>query len=256
MAVPITRRDLSADPFVSFLANTVPLGVMTPSQPPDHTIGTVATSASLRVPCFNSTRRKAWSARRRVKSLTPPLPSVFPTTATTWSAVNCPARMRSSRPEPSWTLLSSTFATSTAIVCVSLLSVERARLYADAAFDREVDSQDRTGGARVVGGHVALADVGLDVLVTEGEIVPAGVANLVGEYRRGPIRSLSVRIEKAVTHGQGPALSVAARNIGERLEAGLVPLRRSAPHDRCELREVAGLPVQPADQMDVARSRR
>src|SRR5688572_25314945 len=62
----------------------------------------------------------------RVKSLTPPLPSVLPTTATTSSAVNWPARMRSSRPDASCTLLSSTFATSTAIV--RLLVARSARL--------------------------------------------------------------------------------------------------------------------------------
>ena len=52
----------------------------------------VRSSASLRLPCFSSTRRNAWSARMRVKSLTPPLPSVLPITAMTSSAVNLPGR--------------------------------------------------------------------------------------------------------------------------------------------------------------------
>src|SRR6195256_1200614 len=51
----------------------------------------------------------------RVKSLTPPLPSVFPITAMTWSAVNFPLPIRSSTPLASCTVLSSTFATSIAI---------------------------------------------------------------------------------------------------------------------------------------------
>src|SRR5712691_4934128 len=55
----------------------------------------------------------------RVKSLTPPLPSVLPMTATTSSAVNCPALIRFSRPLASCTDLSSTFATSIAIVISS-----------------------------------------------------------------------------------------------------------------------------------------
>src|SRR2546422_5444299 len=239
---------------------------MPPSHPPDHTIGPVATSASPRLPCFNSTRRKAWSASRRVKSLTPPLPSVFPTTATTWSAVNWPARMRSSRPEASWTLLSSTFATSTAIAGVSSLSVERSRLHADPVFCREVDSQDCAlrvssspfdqGGSRIVGGHAALADVGRDVLVAEGDVVPAGVANLVGEYRRRPLRPLSRLVEKSVRHGEAPASVVTPRDIGERPELGLVLFHGAAPYDHIELREVDGLSVQPADHVDVARSGR
>src|SRR5437660_1441025 len=168
--------------------------------------------------------------------------------------------MRSSSPEPSWTLLSSTFATSTAIVCVSssiaaLRSVERSRLYVDAPFDREVDQEHCPGRSRVVGGHTALTDVRLDVLVTESEVVPAGIANLVGEYRRGPIRPLPVRIEEAVAHTEAPAPRVAAGKVGERLEAGLVLFHRAAPHDRVERREVDGLPVQLADQMHVARAR-
>src|SRR3989441_7189107 len=239
---------------------------MTPSQPPDHTIGTVATSASLRLPCFNSTRRKAWSARRRVKSLTPPLPSVSPVPATPWSAVNWPARMRSSSPVASWTLLSSTFATSTAIPCVSSLSVERSRFHADPVLCRQVDSQDCAlrvsaspldhGGSRIVGGHAALADVGLDMLVAEGDVVPAGVANLVGEYRRRPLGPLPRLVEKAVRHGEAPASVVTPRDMGERPELGRVLFHGAAPHDHLELREVDGLSVQLADHVDVARSGR
>src|SRR6267143_5857649 len=55
----------------------------------------------------------------RVKSLTPPLPSVLPMTATTSSALNWPARIRSSRPEASCTCLRMTFATSIAIARTS-----------------------------------------------------------------------------------------------------------------------------------------
>src|SRR5206468_2820192 len=265
IAVPITRRALSAVPFRSFRAKTVACGVMTPSQPPDHTIGIVATSASPRLPCFNSTRRKAWSASRRVKSLTPPLPSVLPTTATTWSAVNWPARMRSSRPEASCTLLSSTFATSTAIVSVSSCGAarsERSGRDPDPVFDGEVDAQDRAdliaaapvrdGRARVAGDHAALADVGLDVLVAEREVVPARVANLVGEDRRRAIRPLPRLVEEAVGHRQVPASVVAPGNVRERLEPRLVLLHRPAPDDGVELGEVDDLAVQPADHADVA----
>src|SRR6266404_5161286 len=51
----------------------------------------------------------------RVKSLTPPLPSVLPITAITSSAPNLPAAINPSRPLASWTVFSSTFATSIAI---------------------------------------------------------------------------------------------------------------------------------------------
>ena len=72
-------------------------------------------SASLRLPFFSSTRRNASSARMRVKSLTPPLPSVLPITAMTSSAANWPLAMQASRPDASLTVFSSTFATSIAI---------------------------------------------------------------------------------------------------------------------------------------------
>src|SRR2546427_562296 len=79
----------------------------------------------------------------------------------------------------------------------SPLSVEQSGFTAERVLCREVGSQDCAlrvsaspldqGGSRRVGGHAALADVGLDMLVAEGDVVPAGVANLVGEYRRRPL---------------------------------------------------------------------
>src|SRR5262249_37454740 len=81
----------------------------------DQTMGICETSASLRLPRFISTRRNASSARMRVKSLTPPLPSVLPMTATTSSAVNCPLAIQASRPDASLTVFTSIFATSIAI---------------------------------------------------------------------------------------------------------------------------------------------
>src|ERR1700704_6200446 len=116
MAVPMVRRGFEAGPGFSLRAENVAWGGVTPSQPPDHTIGMSAISGSPRRPLFSSTRRNAWSARMRVKSFTPPLPSVLPITAMTWSAVNCPLRIQASSPEASCTLFSSTFATSMAIL--------------------------------------------------------------------------------------------------------------------------------------------
>ena len=86
IAWPMVRRDLPAVPVLSLRAKTVACGVMTPSQQPDQTIGICLICASDRLPSFVSTPRKAWSERIRVKSFTPPLPSVLPITATTSSA--------------------------------------------------------------------------------------------------------------------------------------------------------------------------
>ena len=116
IAVPITSRAFEAGPVLSLRAKTVACGVMTPSQPPDHTIGIWLTAFSSRLPCLSNTRRKAWSARMRVKSLTPPFPSVLPMTPMTSSALNSPLVMPFSRPEASDTDFNSTLRTSIAIV--------------------------------------------------------------------------------------------------------------------------------------------
>src|ERR1700733_662740 len=115
IAAPIAKRDCVVSPGVSILANTVACGAITPSQPPDQTIGIPAISSRLRVPFLPRARRYVWSARVRLKSLTPPFPSVFPIKATTWSAVNLPDLKQASRPDTSWGLANSNLTTSTAI---------------------------------------------------------------------------------------------------------------------------------------------
>src|SRR5881628_3317463 len=172
--------------------------------------------------------------------------------------------MRSSRPDASWTLLSSTFATSTAIAVPpqNARVLERSGLDPDPVFGRAVDAQDRAGRvltgpvrhgrARVVGDHAALADVGLDVLMAEGDVVPAGITNLVGEDRRRAIRPLPRLVEEAVRHRQVPAAVVAPGDVRERLEPGLVLFHRPAPDDEVELGQLDRFSVQPADHADVA----
>src|SRR2546427_1185185 len=67
-------------------------GLMTPSAPPAQMIGTCgATSSSFRPERSAMSMRKDSVASARVKSLTPPLPSVLPRTATTCSARKAPA---------------------------------------------------------------------------------------------------------------------------------------------------------------------
>src|SRR5215470_8820627 len=170
--------------------------------------------------------------------------------------------MRSSRPEASCTLLSSTFATSTAIVSLLLRcgaggtpGSERSRHDADPVVGRQVDAQDRAdriagapvgdGRARVVGDHAALAHVGLDVLMAERDVVPAGVADLVGEDRRRAVRPLARFVEEAVPHRQMPAAVVAPGDVRQRLEPGLVLLHGPAPDYGVEFGKVDDLAVEP-----------
>ena len=59
IAVPMVSRDLDAGPVLALRANTVACGVMTPSQPPDQTIGILAICCSERLPSLRSTARNA-----------------------------------------------------------------------------------------------------------------------------------------------------------------------------------------------------
>ena len=80
--------------------------------------------------------------------------------------------------------------------------LEPSRFHANPVFRREVDSQDCVfsismsaspldhRGSRRIGGHPALPDVGLDMVVTEGDVASAGVTQFVGEYRRRPLPPL------------------------------------------------------------------
>src|SRR5712691_435938 len=109
---------------------------------------------------------------------------------------------------------------------------EHSWLHPDPAVHREVDAQDHTvrmsagrvhhRSACVVGRDSALAHVGLHVLVTERDVVPAGVTDLVGEDRRRPVGPLPRLVKEAVTHGEAPAPAVAPGDVGERLELQLV----------------------------------
>ena len=59
IAVPMASRDFAAGPALALRAKIVACGVMTPSQPPDQTMGIFAISASERLPSFFSTPRNA-----------------------------------------------------------------------------------------------------------------------------------------------------------------------------------------------------
>ena len=83
-------------------ANTVTCGDSTPSVPPDMTNAirlSTARGASLR--CDESALHNAATAYSRVKSFTPPLPSVLPKTARMDDGSSAPLSIRAIRPETS-----------------------------------------------------------------------------------------------------------------------------------------------------------
>src|SRR5256714_10799478 len=76
---------------------------MTPSQPPERAIGTCSACARVREPRATKKSRSTRSTRMREMSFTPPLPSVFATTATMSSAPNFHSFIAASIPAVSCT---------------------------------------------------------------------------------------------------------------------------------------------------------
>ena len=92
----------SAAPQHGLRANTVICGESTPSVPPDMTNAILASTArGASCKCGASALHNAATAYSRVKSFTPPLPSVFPSTARMDSGASAPLSMRAMRPETS-----------------------------------------------------------------------------------------------------------------------------------------------------------
>src|SRR2546430_11762797 len=96
-AVPTVKRFCPRGaPRSGWRVKIVACGLITPSVPPDQMMGTCrATSSSFRPERSAMSIWKDSVASARVKSLTPPLPSVLPRTATTCSARKAPASSRS-----------------------------------------------------------------------------------------------------------------------------------------------------------------
>ena len=92
----------SAAPQHRLRANTVICGESTPSVPPDMTNAILASTArGASFKCGASALHNAATAYSRVKSFTPPLPSVFPSTARMDSGASAPLSIRAMRPETS-----------------------------------------------------------------------------------------------------------------------------------------------------------
>src|SRR5215471_944327 len=140
----------------------------------------------------------------------------------------------------------------------------RTGLDADAVLLRQIDVEHGGSGfgsaplddgrARIVRGDRALAHIGLDVLVAEGHVVPARVANLVGEDRRRPLGAPPLLVEETVRQGEAPSAAIPARNVGERAVRGRVLLHRTPPDDRVELGQIDELAIGLANYVDVLRS--
>ena len=90
--------------------------------------------------------------------------------------------------------------------------------------------------------------------MTERDVVPAGVTDLVGEDRRGSVRPLPRLVEEAVAHDDAPAMLVTVGHVGERVKARPVVLHGAAPHQSVEIGQLDDLSVVLANHVHVARA--
>ena len=144
-------------------------------------------------------------------------------------------------------------------------SVEAPRANAYSSFRRSrcagrfpAGSPPLAGRPRVVSSHRALADVGLDVLVAERDVVPARVTNLVGEDRRRAVRPLPLLVEEAVRHRQvtsagrrAPGCARAAESRARALPSRGPRRPRRARGGPWSLRSAGGSPGRGAPRREV-----
>ena len=86
------------------------------------------------------------------------------------------------------------------------------------------------GRAGVVGRHWPLTHIGEHMLVSQGDIIPAGIANFVCEDGLGTVWLPAGLVEKAVRHGNVPALIVSGRDVRQRMEVRRMFLHGPSPH--------------------------
>src|SRR6266702_6535273 len=84
--------------------------------------------------------------------------------------------------------------------------------------------------ARVVGRNLPLTHVREHMLVPQGDIIPAGIANFVREDGRGTVRLLAGLVEKTVRHSDVPALIVSGRDVRQRMKARCMFLHGPSPY--------------------------
>src|SRR5215471_14966316 len=107
-------------------------------------------------------------------------------------------------------------------IALSILK-EPFRLHANAVFRREIEQDNVPVGslarpidqrrAGIVGCNLPLTHVREHMLMPQGDIIPAGVTNLVGEDGRGTVRRLAGLIEKTVRQRYVPALIMSGRKV-------------------------------------------
>src|SRR5687768_1700290 len=95
---------------------------------------------------------------------------------------------------------------------------------------RSLASPIDQGCPGIIGRDLALAHIREDMLMPQGDIIPASVTNFVCEDGRGTVWLLPGRVEKAVCHGDMPALIMSGRDMRQGLKARGMFVHRPSPH--------------------------
>ncbi len=139
------------------------------------------------------------------------------------------------------------------------------RSHADAVFRREI-KQDNVpvgslaspidqGRAGIVGRDLPLTHVREHMLVPQGDIIPSGVTDFVREDRRGTVRLLAGLVEKAVRHGNVPALIVSGRDVRQRTKGRGMFLHGPSPHHQVQVGELDHLSMQLGNYLHIVAGR-
>ena len=93
------------------------------------------------------------------------------------------------------------------------------------------------------------------MLVPQGDIIPAGIANFVREDGRGTVWLLASLVEKAVRHGDVPALIVSGRDVRQGMKARRMFLHGPSPHHQVQVGELDHLPIQLGNDLHIVAGR-
>jgi hypothetical protein len=93
------------------------------------------------------------------------------------------------------------------------------------------------------------------MLVPQGNIIPASIANFVCEDGRGTVWLLAGLVEKAVRHGDVPALIMSARDMRQGMKVRRMFLHGSSPHYQIQVGELDHLPMQLGNDLHIATCR-
>src|SRR5215510_8399422 len=93
------------------------------------------------------------------------------------------------------------------------------------------------------------------MLVPQGDIIPPGITNFVREDGGGTVWLLAGLVEKAVRHGNVPALIVSGRDVRQGMKSRRMFLHGPSPYYEIQARELDYLSIQLGNYLHIVAGR-